>query len=487
MPEFVPSYPKKFFKQLNSKKSSLYIDALLYTYQYFQTETLSFRSDFTDVVDNLSLHFEKEQADLVITNDEDDTDISQSSYKEMARNILGTLSKEEIGWFYIESEASEGFYNKYIEITPYASRLADFIKSIQNLSNEGFTKAIVDIYRNALDLSSKNSKIKQPYQDGLNVMLKDSNDLSLDLKRLNTDIRKFIQLTVSDDRNYETIMWNITTFANSPFLRDFSRFCNPENLIYYREETVKCLRTVLRRMNPELVMDCQLMHLENEDIEITEEEAKLEIKTKINQIIEFLQDDIQQIVNVIRRKTLLYTSIINQQLALKRNSDTENLQKKVEDLMQYIVKNIYAEKSFTTDTIPDEMQDLFSLNSLKYISEDSVYTPRSEALKIKEPEIQQVVEMTEEEIESFKQEANKGANNPFSAKKCIETVNKYLKDRESIKVSELPLETKEDLLKAVMIYLYADEGNYLAIEQEGEIKVGAVTIQNYIIKRRDNG
>ena len=51
----------------------------------------------------------------------------------------------------------------------------------------------------------------------------------------------------------------------------------------------------------------------------------------------------------------------------------------------------------------------------------------------------------------------------------------------------LRLETKEDLLKAVMIYLYADEGNYLAIEQEGEIKVGAVTIQNYIIKRRDNG
>ena len=484
MINYLSQVPKRFFSKLNSKNSNLYINTLLNVYEYFKNETLNLRSDFSDVVDALAFFFEKENASLLIIDDEEDKEIKQSNYKEMARTVLNLLSKEEIGWFYVEAEASDGFYSKYIEITPYASRLADFINDIYNINNAGFNKAIVDIYRNANELSNENSKIRQPYQDGLSIMFKDSNTLALDLKRLNTDVRKFIQLTASQANDYESITGNIIFFANSPFLRDFFRFCDPDNLIYYKEETVKCLRIVLKRMDEELVMDCQLAHLEQEGKEITEEEAVSEIKNKINKIIEFLQDDIQKIINIIRRKIITYSTIINQQLSLKRNADTETAQKKVEDFLQYIVKNHYNGK-LDGKELPDDLLEVFSFNSLKYLSEDSMYTTKAASPRIKEALIQQSVEMTEDEIAEFKKDAYRGAYNPYSAKKCTELVNKYLKDKESINVSDLPMDDKEDEIKAVMIYIYGDEGNYEVIEQEGEYKKGFITIQNYIIKKRE--
>ena len=483
--DYISEIPPKFFSKLLSKNRNLYIDTLMTVYQYFQNDTISFRSDFADVVDVLALHFEKLDASLVVSEEDDEVLASQPGYKELARTVLNVLSKNDVGWFEVEAEASEGFYNRYIEISPYASRLADFLESIHKLSNEGFTKAVVDIYRNSIELTKKDSLIRNPYQDGLDVMYQDSRVLSMELRRMTTDIKKFIQATAAEEKDYGAIALNIIDFSQSAFLRDYTRFCRAESFIFYREEIVKNMRMVLRKKNEELIIDCQLMHLEQEKEEISEEQAKEEINEKILQIINFMENDIPRIINTINRKIVDYTNIINQQLKLKRNFDTENAQKLVEELLKYIVNRYYADKLTGNQVEMVELEPVFALLSAKYLSEDSLYTPKVTSKKVQEPMLQEVIELTEEDKERIKKEMYEHSFNPYAPKRCIAYAKELLADKDEIDVGEIPLASREDVLKAVMMFIYSEQGNYETIKNDGVVQKGNAVIQNFTIRNKE--
>lgn len=483
--DYLSEIPPKFISKLLSKNRNLYIDTLMTVYQYFQNDTISFRSDFADVVDVLALHFEKLDASLVVSEEDDEILASQPGYKELARTVLNVLSKNDVGWFEVEAEASEGFYNRYIEISPYASRLADFLESIHKLSNEGFTKAVVDIYRNSIELTKKDSLIRNPYQDGLDVMYQDSRVLSMELRRMTTDIKKFIQATAAEEKDYGAIALNIIDFSQSAFLRDYTRFCRAESFIFYREEIVKNMRMVLRKKNEELIIDCQLMHLEQEKEEISEEQAIEEINEKILQIINFMENDIPRIVNTINRKIVDYTNIINQQLKLKRNFDTENAQKLVEELLKYIVNRYYTDKLTSNQVEMVELEPVFALLSAKYLSEDSLYTPKVTSKKVQEPMLQEVIELTEEDKERIKKEMYEHSFNPYAPKRCIAYAKELLADKDEIDVGEIPLASKEDVLKAVMMFIYSEQGNYETIKNDGVVQKGNAVIQNFTIRNKE--
>lgn len=483
--DYISEIPPKFFSKLLSKNRNLYIDTLMTVYQYFQNDTISFRSDFADVVDVLALHFEKLDASLVVSEEDDEVLASQPGYKELARTVLNVLSKNDVGWFEVEAEASEGFYNRYIEISPYASRLADFLESIHKLSNEGFTKAVVDIYRNSIELTKKDSLIRNPYQDGLDVMYQDSRVLSMELRRMTTDIKKFIQATAAEEKDYGAIALNIIDFSQSAFLRDYTRFCRAESFIFYREEIVKNMRMVLRKKNEELIIDCQLMHLEQEKEEISEEQAKEEINEKILQIINFMENDIPRIINTINRKIVDYTNIINQQLKLKRNFDTENAQKLVEEFLKYIVNRYYTDKLTSNQVEMVELEPVFALLSAKYLSEDSLYTPKVTSKKVQEPMLQEVIELTEEDKERIKKEMYEHSFNPYAPKRCIAYAKELLADKDEIDVGEIPLASKEDVLKAVMMFIYSEQGNYETIKNDGVVQKGNAVIQNFTIRNKE--
>ena len=65
------------------------------------------------------------------------------------------------------------------------------------------------------------------------------------------------------------------------------------------------------------------------------------------------------------------------------------------------------------DTLPEEMEDLFQLNSHEFLDEGSVRFPR-QMQSIKEPVVTEIEEMTEEAIQAAMEAQRKEAYNPYA-------------------------------------------------------------------------
>ena len=198
-----------------------------------------------------------------------------------------------------------------------------------------------------------------------------------------------------------------------------------------------------------------------------------------------MENDIPRIVNTINRKIVDYTNIINQQLKLKRNFDTENAQKLVEELLKYIVNRYYTDKLTSNQVEMVELEPVFALLSAKYLSEDSLYTPKVTSKKVQEPMLQEVIELTEEDKERIKKEMYEHSFNPYAPKRCIAYAKELLADKDEIDVGEIPLASKEDVLKAVMMFIYSEQGNYETIKNDGVVQKGNAVIQNFTIRNKE--
>ena len=466
--------PDKFFSKLASKNRDIYIDALLYVYRYFDTE-INFRQYLDNVADALMLHLEQLNAELCLIDDESDEKIEQKSHREMAKSLLKEMSRKEIGWMEIETEPYDRVISQFLEITPYGLRLAEFLEGLRNMDNQSLSNHIINIYNN---LRNEDIWRDDPYRDGLMTILSEAKDLSRELKRLTSDIKKFVQMSLNEEISYETITDGIINFYSSPFLKDYIYFCKRENLISYREKSIEKLYELKRDSDKcELViLDCASRY------DMSEKDAEDDVYEKINQIINFLDSDIRKIVSYINKKILTYNGIANSRLAIKRNYNVEGMQKYVEDFTRFLA-DICCKGELSETPVPEDLRAAFAIRSLDYVDDDSLYMTKKSVQKVKDPVSVKKMSISPEDIEYFKKRAAETAYDPYSEQKCIALVNQYIEEKGSFNVSDLPLDTKEDVLRAVALIFHEKKGKYKINIEEGYVVRGNATIKNFSVSR----
>jgi len=176
--------PQDFFKPLTSRYKSNYIDCILILYKVYKTE-LSFGVDKDVIVAELENYFDNEFNSEMVFDDEEIAKDSRSK----ANGVLRVL--KSCGW--IEEEQSNDYRMK-INLFDYAVTIIEsFTKIIKNEEME-YQSLVSQIHATLLN---KNSYSK-PYEYIIKRVFENTEELMVGLKKLNTNIKKYIDDITND-------------------------------------------------------------------------------------------------------------------------------------------------------------------------------------------------------------------------------------------------------------------------------------------------
>ena len=191
-------------------------------------------------------------------------------------------------------------------------------------------------------------------------------------------------------------------------------------------------------------------NIENENDYCT---AKDEVKAQISAVIDSFRS-YDEIVSEIDKKHSKYLkNAVERAKFLLLN--TNNIEGKISTILQFMAEcyNQEEENNLSEDA-SDEICALFNIFPQGFLSGESL---KSVAISRKITDVEEVfqsINMTEEEREMRRIAISEKNKNRFSKKNIERFVATLLADKECILASDIPVETKRDLIRIIFISLY---------------------------------
>ena len=296
------------------------------------------------------------------------------------------------------------------------------------------------------------------------------------MKKLSTFIRKIIEKMVQE-QTLESLTENILEYCDGNFIREYSRLTKQQNIHIYRIFIKTKLdgmiadEPVFERMVQDCMEEENMNHMPAEDL----------VLDMIQATKRFLDEDYDQIMHDIKHKINIYLQIAIGRARFLRNREND-IRGNVERTMRYLMEEM-TELSMK-DTLPEEMEDLFQLNSHEFLDEGSVRFPR-QMQSIKEPVVTEIEEMTEEAIQAAMEAQRKEAYNPYARDMMKRYLEKQMGDAREIQSEDLPLHRKEDILANISAITYAKENGFEVEVQDGFYEANDMRLRRFKITKED--
>lgn len=144
------------------------------------------------------------------------------------------------------------------------------------------------------------------------------------------------------------------------------------------------------------------------------------------------------------------------------------------------------EQNNLSEDASDDICSLFNMFPQGFLSGESL---KSVAISQKITDIEDIFEpldLTDEERELQKIAISEKNRNRFSKKNVEEYVATLLSDKAGISASELPAETKRDIIRIIFISLYGHSAKcgYVVIPKDEVVSSQGFKFRNFEIKRR---
>ena len=458
--------PAGFFNNLASGSNQrIYADCMQLIYKEYERE-ISYRIPRNRIRDTLAIYFLEHHVEL---SEEEYT--GDKTANDMAAAVIRKFISKEIGWLY--EEIDDTTYEKQIVMTENGIALAEFLNQLEKPEQEEFSSYIYNIYNT---LNNPDQWKENPYVNGIKNINKNARDLSKALKKLSTFIRKIIEKMVQE-QSLESLTENILEYCDGNFIREYSRLTKQQNIHIYRIFIKTKLdgmiadEPVFERMVQDCMEEENLDHMKAENL----------VLDMIQATKRFLDEDYDQIMHDIKHKINIYLQIAIGRARFLRNREND-VRGNVERTMRYLMEEM-TELSMK-DTLPEEMEDLFQLNSHEFLDERSVRFPR-QMQSIKEPVVTEIEEMTEEAIQAAMEAQRKEAYNPYARDMMKRYLEKQMGDAGEIQSEELPLNRKEDILANISAITYAKENGFRVEVQGGFYEANNMRLRRFKITKED--
>lgn len=146
-----------------------------------------------------------------------------------------------------------------------------------------------------------------------------------------------------------------------------------------------------------------------------------------------------------------------------------NLEGKILRILNQFVDELNCGESedFTEDVV-ENLQGLFAIYPQSYVSPESLQTiPVTKKIGVVD-KISSETRMSDEERQLYKEALQLRNRNRFSRKNINEYVTLLLKDKKKMAVTEIPIESRRDLIRIIYISIYAgNRSNNYTIERTG--------------------
>lgn len=459
--------PEDFFKPLTSKYRREYADCIMLIFNTFKAE-ISYGVSREVVIRALTEYFESD--DIEMTFSDDETPVSDA--REKANGVVAML--KNCGWIEYEQETD---HQLNVVLFEYAVPVIESMNALIRNEETEYQGLISQIHS-----SLQNSELySRPYELIIKGVKENTDRLISELKKLNASIKRHMEKQTNDMEASEVLDLFFEYHQNIGS-KAYLRMKTSENISYFRTAIVRKLDEILEDGSIMERGTKGYMEIEQNDDQDEAYDALVNIILDIKSAFYSLDDIIEEI----DRKHTRYqrNAVMRARFLLSAGNNTEGkLSRILSGLAEELNKNETSE--FSPETA-EELRSLFSLYPQNYISPESLKTMPVLKKTGQVDELGSDMVMSEESRALYREALRARNRRKFSRKNINEYVINLLGDRDEINVSEIPVQTKRDVIRIVYISIYAgNRANQYTIKRlNGRIQAGEFEIPEFIIYKR---
>ena len=458
---------ENFFKPLTSQFKTIYLDCLTIIYESYRSE-LSYGIEREIVVSKLSDYFER--SNISDIEFEDELEILKDS-RSKATTFLRKL--KDFGW--IEYEISNNQTAK-VNMKDCAVTLVKTFLEISNPREMEYQSEIAMIYSTL----TNEELFDRPYPHVLKPVFERTRALFDGLKKLNTNIKKYIE-EITADKTSEEIIRDFFTYHEEIGSKAYHRIKTEENISRFRNTIIGRLRDILNNSDIFERTVKGYQNIENENDYYTAED---EVKNQISAIIDGFRS-YDDIVSEIDKKHSKYlkNAVERAKFLLLNTNNTEG---KISTILQDMAEQYNREEQNNlNEDASNDICMVFNIFSHGFLSDESLKTVAISRKITDVDDVFEPINVTEEERKMRRIAISEKNKNRFSQKNIEQYVDSMLSSRDMIMASEIPMETKRDLIRVIFISLYghSSKTDYIVKPRDEIISLKGFRFQNFEIKR----
>lgn len=448
--------PADFFKPLTSKYRQEYADCIMQLFNAFKPE-ISYGVSRDIVVKELTDYFDADDVEMSF-----DDEIYVYDAREKANGVIAMLKK--CGWIEYEQETN---HQINVVLCEYAIPVIESMNRVIREEEAEYQGIISQIHA-----SLQNEELySKPYELIIKGVLENTERLLSELKKLNASIKRHMDRQ-TNDMGADEILNHFFEYHRNIGSKAYLRMKTSENISYFRTAIIERIE---RMMESADVMDRAVAgYMEVEEAGDPDQAYDQVVSMLIDIKSSFYRLD--DIIEEIDRKHARYmrSAVMRARFLLATGN---NLEGKLSKILDMYVRQLNEEmpideKRQLNEEIQkdeDNIQDLFSLYPQNYISPESLQTiPVTKKLGTIS-KFSDDTGMSEEDRLLYKEALRMKNRSRFSRKNINEYVVNLLNGRDAMPVTEVPVESRRDLIRIIYISIYAgNHSNNYTIKRSGK-------------------
>ena len=432
-----------FFSVLSSPNKRIYVDCIFIIYNSVDSLEDSFQGDRDFIVGKLIDYFDDAGYVELSGDDPDDNDeikeVARTS-RQKANYVINVL--KNAGWL---GEEELGDYKVSLNFFDYAIKIIDCLESIRENKSIEYTGEIYTIY-------SLFSAFDEDVDQGLNILeqaYQKTLDITRRLKSLKANIYRYYYDITKDKSLHE-----LSSLLEKLLVEYKQNFFDSA---YYNLKTRDSLprhkRNILKSLS-EILNSEEKMERLTQDVIRTKRIADYNVAfSYVEEKIRYINDSFTGLDNLmlsIDRKNEQYISAASSKI-LFLTSNSNNIEGLLNRLLQAMLGQKDEERNFP---------GIFNLSHARNLDTASLHTQRKQRVDIETEEVVFDPSLFTDDMKSSKMfqlfknsDFNKSAINAFALM--------VLKDLGAVEAKDVTVETTEDYLKLILVFLYSKSTNMI--------------------------
>lgn len=439
-------------------------------YDTYRSE-LSFGVERDVLVLKLEQYFDDQLEFEQVFEEDEETAVNS---KEKANLVLRKL--KDCGWIEYETASD---YKTMVNLKDYASTMIESFIKITRQDELEYQSLISQIHATLLN---QDAYVK-PYEYIIKRVHENTEELIVGLKKLNTNIKQYIE-KLTNDKPVNEVLDDLFKYQNEIGSKSFHRIKTSDHISRFRISIRENLSRILNDENifRKAVKGYMEIEMGDKKDELAAEQNLRQMVLGVLRAFENYDDIVKEIEE--KHKKYWQSSVARAKFLI---SNTNNAEGKIITILKYMAQKFNMdEETNMYDEMDEEFHELFRMFPQSWLGHESVYTERITREVSPPSKLAAGIDFSDEERQEIKNRLVEKQKNKLSRKNTNEYVAKLLEDKQSVVASSLPLETKRDFIKLILIYLYGKgpAAKYRSVDMDKRVVVNKFEFKDFLIERR---
>ncbi len=431
------SLPENFFKPLTSKYKIEYADSIQLIFNTFKPE-ISYGVNREIVVSVLEDYFSDDDVDMFV--EESNQIITDARGK--ANEVIRVL--KEAGW--IEYEAAEN-HQINVVLCEYAIPIIGAFNTIIREDETEYQGIISQIHATLQNKDLYN----KPYELILKGARENTDRLVSELKKLNASIKRHMDKQ-TNEMDASQILEHFFDYHQNIGSKAYLRMKTSENISYFRSAIIEKLEEILSTQS---IMELAIKgYMEVEQITDKDQTYDEVLSMILDMKTAFYRLD--EIIEEIDRKHSKYmkNAVMRARFLLSTGS---NMEGKILQILGNLTDELNRDENNNLfDEAEEDLLNIFHVYPQKFIDIESFKTIPVTKKQDVVNDISRDGIMSDKERQLYKEVLKEKNRTRFSRKNINQYVVEMLGERERMKASSLPLESRRDFIRMIYISIYGN-------------------------------